>query len=239
MSSAAAALCIALGVASPAVAAVAAAEPSAQAARDAAKAELASGYQTALPDEAAVEAAAKKKAGLRRRVDAAPAPAPSPLADVAGAMVWVLAGVGALLVVAWLLRDLLGLGTRPIRAAVDARPDDATVRAVVAAPLRDAEALAADGKFGEAIHVLLLRTLAALIERGRRRVPPSLTSREIIAAVELPADADAALRGLVSAVEVSHFGGQEPAAAEWQLCLDHFHRFARAFGGSRGPEAAP
>jgi hypothetical protein len=238
MSPAAAALCIVLGVASPAGPAVAAA-PSAQAVRDAATAELASGYQTALPDEATVEAAARKKAGLRRRVDAPPAPAPSPLADVAGAMVWVLAGVGALLVLAWLLRDLLGLGTRPVRAAVDARPDDATVRAVVAAPLRDAEALAADGKFGEAIHVLLLRTLAALIERGRRRVPPSLTSREIIAAAELPADADAALRGLVSAVEVSHFGGQEPAAAEWQLCLDHFHRFARAFGGSRGPEAAP
>jgi hypothetical protein len=230
MSLAAAALCTVL----------AAAAPSAQAVQDAARAELAlPGYQTALPDEATAATAASKKAGLRRRVDAPPAPAPSPLAGVAGATVWVLAGVGALLVLLWLLRDLLGLGARPTRAAVDARPDDATVRAVVAAPLRDAEALAADGKFGEAIHILLLRTLAALVERSQRRIPPSLTSREIIAAAHLRADADAALRGLVSAVEVSHFGGQEPAAAEWQLCLDHFHRFARAFGGVRGQDGAP
>jgi hypothetical protein len=228
----AAALCLALAIGATAAA------PSAEAVRQAASAELATpGYQTALPDEKPADAAAAAAAGTggRRRVDQPPAPAPGPLAGIAGALVWVLVAAGALAVLAFLLRDLLGFGTRARPAAIPT-PDDATMRAVVAAPLRDAEALAAEGHFGEAIHVLLLRTLAALVERGRRNLPTSLTSREIIAEVQLPADADAALRGLVSAVEVSHFGGQEPAAAEWQLCLEHFHRFARAFGGR--PEAA-
>jgi hypothetical protein len=226
----AAALCLALAIGATAAA------PSAEAVRQAASAELATpGYQTALPDEKPAPTAAGAGTGGRRRVDQPPAPAPGPLAGIAGALVWVLVAAGALAVLAFLLRDLLGFGTRA-RPAPIATPDDATMRAVVAAPLRDAEALAAEGRFGEAIHVLLLRTLAALVERGRRNLPTSLTSREIIAEVQLPADADAALRGLVSAVEVSHFGGQEPAAAEWQLCLEHFHRFARAFGGR--PEAA-
>jgi hypothetical protein len=226
----AAALCFALAIGATAAA------PSAEAVRQAASAELATpGYQTALPDEKAADKAPAARTGGRRRVDQPPAPEPGPLAGIAGALVWVLVAAGALAVLAFLLRDLIGFGTKA-RPTPIPTPDDATMRAVVVAPLRDAEALAAEGRFGEAIHVLLLRTLAALALRGRRNLPTSLTSREIIAEVQLPADADAALRGLVSAVEVSHFGGQEPAAAEWQLCLDHFHRFARAFGGR--PEAA-
>lgn len=220
----AAALCLALAIGATAAA------PSAEAVRQAASAELATpGYQTALPDDKTAPAATTKGARDRRRVDQPPAPEPGPLAGIASGLVWILVAVGALAVLAFLLRDLIGFGTKARPTAIPT-PDDATMRAVVAAPLRDAEALAAEGRFGEAIHVLLLRTLAALVERGRRNLPTSLTSREIIAEVQLPADADAALRGLVSAVEVSHFGGQVPADAEWQLCLDHFHRFARAFG---------
>ena len=56
-----------------------------------------------------------------------------------------------------------------------------------------------EGRFAEAIHALLLETLAALSRAAR--LAPSLTSREIVARVPLPARAREALAGLVAAVE--------------------------------------
>ncbi len=142
-----------------------------------------------------------------------------------------LSGLAALLrVLGWtgvaVLLVLVAVWTsRRLRRA----PGDVEVReapapaAPVAIPIASAEALAAAGRYGAAIHALLLDTLAALSRAAR--LAPSLTSREIAERVPLPAPARDALAGLVLAVEVSHFGGAEPGEGEYRACLDRFHAF--------------
>ena len=96
--------------------------------------------------------------------------------------------------------------------------------------LGDADALAGDGRFAEAIHVLLLRTIDDLRRRADRPVADSLTSREILAALEMPAAARAALSDLVSVVELTYFGGRRPARKHYARCRERYERFAAAYG---------
>ncbi len=97
-------------------------------------------------------------------------------------------------------------------------------------PILSAEAAAAAGRYGEAIHALLLDTLAALSRAAR--LAPSLTSREIVGRVRLAPPAREALAGLVTAVELSHFGGAVPGEADYRACLDRFHVFLQSFRGT-------
>ena len=99
-------------------------------------------------------------------------------------------------------------------------------------PLDSAERLAAAGRFAEAIHVLLLETLSALSRAAQ--LAPSLTSREIVARVPLPARARDALSGLVLAVEVSRFGGAAAGERDYHACLERFHAFLETYH-RRGP----
>jgi hypothetical protein len=97
-------------------------------------------------------------------------------------------------------------------------------------PIPSAEAAAAAGRYGEAIHALLLDTLAALSRAAR--LAPSLTSREIVGRVRLAPPAREALAGLVAAVELSHFGGAAPGEADYRACLDRFHVFLESYRGT-------
>jgi hypothetical protein len=87
--------------------------------------------------------------------------------------------------------------------------------------------LAAAGRFAEAIHQLLLETLAALSRASR--LPPSQTSREILEAARLPGRARAALSGLVLAVEISRFGGAPAGEEDYRACLARFHDFLESY----------
>lgn len=147
------------------------------------------------------------------------------LLGYAGAVV-----LGALAAV-WLVRWLLA--RRSAGGEVTA-PGDAPA-AALDVRLERPEALAATGRFAEAIHQLLLETLAALSRADR--LPPSFTSREILAAVRLPARARGALSGLVLAVELSRFGGEPAGAAEYRACLARFHDFLESHRGPAEPAA--
>jgi hypothetical protein len=94
-------------------------------------------------------------------------------------------------------------------------------------------------RFAEAIHVLLLETLAALSRAAR--LAPSLTSREIVSRVPLPARAREALGGLVLAVEVSRFGGAPAGETDYRACLERFHAFLETYrrGGAVRAEESP
>jgi hypothetical protein len=192
-----------------ALAALLAAAAPADAIRDRAAEILSRGeYQTALPD-APASAATRLPLG--------------PLEVVLRALLWTALAVGAVLAIAWIVRRLRGL------------VPDAEVPAPAAAPAADvgrrqlgaAEALAAQGRYGEAIHVLLLDTLDAL--SCAARLAPSLTSREIVGRVPLPPPARDALSGLVVATEVSWFGGADPGEAEYRLCLERFRAFLETY----------
>jgi hypothetical protein len=101
---------------------------------------------------------------------------------------------------------------------------------ILAAPLAAAEALAAQGLWGEAIHALLLRTLETLVAATETVLPPALTSREIHGRVPLVDHARSALGDLVLAVEVSRFGGAPAGPDDYARCLARWREFAAAYG---------
>jgi hypothetical protein len=129
--------------------------------------------------------------------------------------------VVVVLALAWLVRRFATRGDADVALPGDAPPPP--LRVEIAGP----EALAAAGRYAEAIHELLLETLAALSRAGQ--LAPSFTSREILERVRLPEQARDALSGLVLAVEVSRFGGVSAGEADYRLCLDRFHGFLESY----------
>ncbi len=137
----------------------------------------------------------------------------------------------------WMATELLKYGGDDAAiAAGDVGSPAATDLAVIERPLGDAEELARRGEFREAIHTLLLRTLQELARTASVRVAPAMTSREILGRVPLLADARDALAGLITAVELTHFGGDDASEADYIRCRARFQVFAAAFRG--GPTAA-
>ncbi len=103
-----------------------------------------------------------------------------------------LVGVGAavllvLLFAAWLTRRLAERGDS------SAASEGVSAPALDAGPLLDAEALADQGRYGEAIHLLLLRTFEVLARRPGSRLAPGMTAREAVARLALPGPARPAL----------------------------------------------
>lgn len=127
-------------------------------------------------------------------------------ASFAQLLLWIVVVVAVASIVGLVLR-----GGRERRAAPPPlRPVGATPRAAAAtaAPLQspDADALAASGRFGAAVHALLHHALQLLAARPGA-VRPSTTAREALrAAAELPGGA-APLRDLVHRAERWRFGG--------------------------------
>jgi hypothetical protein len=125
--------------------------------------------------------------------------------------------VAVALAAVWLARFFLGRGARDVALPAEAAPAPLQVE------LEGPERLAAAGRWAEAIHALLLETLAALSRAAR--LAPSYTSREILERVRLPLPAREALEALVLAVEISRFGGVPAGEVEYRRCLDRFHQF--------------
>jgi hypothetical protein len=152
-------------------------------------------------------------------------------------VMWGLVAVTAVLIASWLASELSrdgGDAELPPDAEVHDRMQAASA-AIIERPLGDADELARRGEFAEAIHALLLRTLQELARSAAVRVVPAMTSREILARVPLLADARSALAGLITAVEITHFGDAPANAADYERCRQQFTVFAAAFrGGAAG-----
>lgn len=81
--------------------------------------------------------------------------------------------------------------------------------------LEEADALAAEGRYAEAAHHLLLRSVDDIAKRRPRLVRPALTSRELAAAGSLPAGARELFARIAALVERSLFGGRPVDADDW------------------------
>lgn len=141
---------------------------------------------------------------------------PEPLVVLLRIVVTAAVAIGLSVVAVWLYRRLADR-ERDLEAGDEARA------AAVVIPIPRAEALAAAGRYAEAIHALLLETLDVL--SGASRLAPSLTSREIVARVKVTPRAREALTDLVLAVEISRFGGVETGAGDYLRCLTRFRDF--------------
>lgn len=115
-----------------------------------------------------------------------------------------------------------------ISAIPNLRPEQARAQAL----LGDADALAAEGRFAEAVHLLLFRSIDEIQEKRAGAIARSLTSREIGALGILPDPVRQALSPIIRIVERSFFGGRDVDETGWQQARASYETFA--FGETWG-----
>ena len=106
-------------------------------------------------------------------------------------------------------------------------PEAATARAL----LEEADALAAAGRFAEAVHLLLFRSIDDIARWRGELVRPSFTSRDIARADALPGAARSVFAGIVAAVERSLFGGAALERGDWERARGDYAGFALRANG--------
>jgi len=154
------------------------------------------------------------------------------LSSIAPAMQWVFwLGLAAavLVVLVFIARELIfvrwpGLMKRrpTVLAAPEWRPEPARARAL----LEDADRLAAQGRYAEAAHLLLHRSIEDLQGRRPSAVRPALTARDIAGLDSLPAAARGPFHRIAQVVERSFFGGRPVDADAFAECRHAYESFA-------------
>ena len=114
------------------------------------------------------------------------------------------------------------------------RPTEARAKAL----LEEADRLAAMGRFDEAAHTLLYRSIQDIEERLPRSIRKAQTSREIAVLAALPQAVRTAFEPITRAVERSWFGGLKLDADDYQACRKAYADFALAETWSRTGAAA-
>lgn len=145
--------------------------------------------------------------------------------------------VGLAVIVAGLLflivRELLRLRlprpkaeTAVVVAEPTWQPDEATARNLLA----EADAIASEGRYAEAAHLLLMRSVEDIQQRTPHAIKTSLTTREIASATALPAAARPAFVHIGQVVERSLFGGRPVDAQDFADCRRAYEDFALPAG---------
>jgi hypothetical protein len=92
--------------------------------------------------------------------------------------------------------------------------------------LEEADALAREGRFAEAIHHLLFRSVEDIANRRPALVRPALTSRELAASEGIPGRARELFAGIARLVECSLFGGRPVNEGDWLQARGTYSDFA-------------
>ena len=199
--------------------------------RGRARAELADGrYQRELPT---ADSPRQRRSGTPSRLPKVPGgggPALEPEADavfpplagfevLARIVLWALLAAALLLVLLWVVenrqeRRRAVAETPPPQPTTEKTPDRATPG--------DPAGLAAEGRYGEAVHALLMAAIALLSRRFRLPLPPTRTSRELLCALPLQGAAREAVAGLVGTVERSWFGAAAIGPEEYAASVERF-----------------
>lgn len=128
------------------------------------------------------------------------------------------------LYLAWrLLGPLLGLRRR-VRVEEAWTPS----REEALALLEDADRLAAEGRYGEAAHLLLQRSVGQIRAARPGTLQPASTAREIAALPQLPQAARGAFTIVVERVERSLFALRDLDAGDWSAARVAYADFALA-----------
>jgi hypothetical protein len=98
-----------------------------------------------------------------------------------------------------------------------------------------ADELAAQGRFVEAMHVLLLQALAGIRRRLDQEFADSMTSREILRSTQVSDELRRPLRDVINRVEWTYFGGHSAVRDDYLACRLSFSALARAL--QRSPTA--
>jgi hypothetical protein len=147
-------------------------------------------------------------------------------------LVWGALACAALLILYALFRDGLAFWRRP-SDEWEGPASEADARAALGAQdaLTTADALSREGRFVEAIHLLLVQGLADIRQRLGEQFADSLTSREILRRARLSAQGRTSLREIVAAVEWTYFGGYPAELADYTACRQSFANLRQALDG--------
>lgn len=162
-----------------------------------------------------------------------------PSLSIAAPAALVLALAGLVFV---LLRDALRAKPmrRPAALALDGeagvhwRPE--AIRAQIL--LQEADSLAAEHRFTEAVHLLLLRSVQDIQGRHPGLVRPALTSRDIAGLAALSQPTRLAFGAMADVVEQGVFAGRPVGAEAFAACRQTYERFAFPSAWARGDMAS-
>ena len=147
-------------------------------------------------------------------------------------LLWVVVAVAVLLLL-YSFRDLIPLlrsrgGELTEEEAISAEAMRREPQVVLAA----ADELARQGRYRDAMHLLLLRSLAELRAALDEPFADSLTSREILRSTRLPTTARKPLRDVVGRVEWTYFGERPAEREDYEACRTSFFAIEQALHGS-------
>ena len=143
--------------------------------------------------------------------------------------VWIAVIVGVIILL-YAFRDMIPV-LRAERSGTWAEDETAALQAGPRAPevvLDAADELAAQGRFVEAMHVLLLQALADIRRRLREEFADSMTSREILRSRQVSDALRRPLRDVISRVEWTYFGGHAAVRDDYLACRTSFSALVEA-----------
>jgi hypothetical protein len=188
-------------------------------------------YQTRLPKH---EAPQELDEGRPRApssgpdLPAAAAPVISAGAELTRIVFIVLLVAVIALVLAWVVRAVAErLGRARAGGEAEAQGTGGEIGPEREPDLEDATRLAAEGRYGEAIHALLLAAIHHFAARAHMTVQPSRTSRELARLLPLRSESRTAFDELVRAVERTLFGGEAAGPEDYQRSLERFRSLVR------------
>ncbi len=114
-----------------------------------------------------------------------------------------------------------------VLSTMDVRPDEHFAKNL----LSEADKLASEGRYGEAIRLLLHSSISDMQERIHKRIGVSLTAREIGQLGSIPDDSRSALHRIIYTVEINVFGEQDVSSDDFVKARHDYTVFA--FKGDR------
>jgi hypothetical protein len=147
---------------------------------------------------------------------------------VAVAIFWIVIALAAAGLIYLIVARLAGWRISRNEGEAEAEPEWRMEAAPARKLLDDADLLASEGRYSEAAHLLLHRSIAEIDRRRPAAIRKALTSRDIAALPAIPPSPAAAFRAIVAAVERSLFGARALDAGDWQDCRSAYERFAFA-----------
>lgn len=157
----------------------------------------------------------------------------SPLGKLLGlnatAMLWIMGAVigACLLLLVWRIVAPL-IEARRVAKAAEVLDEWTPDRTAAQALLEDADRLAAEGRFDEATHLLLQRSVDQIARARPGLLHPATTAREIAGNRALPDRARAAFSAIAVRVERSFFALIPLGADDWQAARTAYADFALA-----------
>ncbi len=159
-----------------------------------------------------------------------------PVATVFGAawpiIFWVLVAIGAGLIIYAIYRiiDPTRFGSRKRTIEETAWvPEEAKALEL----LEEADRLAGEGRYDEATHLLLMRSVGQIAEIRPDLIEPSSTAREISVLPALPESARKAFGTIAERVERSLFALTSLSADDWQAARRAYSEFALGYREAR------